>query len=103
MYAIDPITRRSDCLQQTQDQLVEAFINTNVAKSLGVKIGDIIKITIINNLDYKLNKIIKLPVIISNLIADGCILLNQVNLITAVGLSYNNVLLEKIVLENVHA
>ena len=103
LYAIDPITRRSDCLQQTQDQLVEAFINTNVAKSLGVKIGDIIKITIINNLDYKLNKIIKLPVIISNLIADGCILLNQVNLITAVGLSYNNVLLEKIVLENVHA
>jgi NADH-quinone oxidoreductase subunit G len=103
LYAIDPITRRSECLQTTKDQEVEVFINFNSAKLLEIKNGDIIKITLINNLDYKLSKIIKLPITISNKVADGCVLLKQVNLMTAMGLPYNNVLLEKIVLENAHA
>ena len=102
LYVVDPITRRSECLQKTNDQTIEAFINSNSATLLGIKNGEIIKITLINNLDYKLSKIIKLPITISNKIADGCVLLNQVNLMTAIGLPYNKVLLERIVLENAH-
>ena len=102
LYAVDQITRRSECLQQTKDAQIEVAINDQEAKLLGIKNGEVIKLTVLDDIDYRSSKILKLPIIISNKVAKGCVLLYQVNLTTALGLPYNNILLEKIMLENIH-
>ncbi len=102
LYTIDPIVRRSASLQQTKDAMVIVCINSKAAKILGVKNGDLIKITTVNNEDHTLNKILRLPITISNKVADGCVWLNQVDLTTAIGAPYDNLLLEKTILENAH-
>lgn len=104
LYAIDPITRRAECLQQTNDaKLALVAINSKTAILLGINHNEVIKITIINNIDAKLSKNFKLPVVIDDRVAEGCLLFNQNNISNFIIGNYNNILLEKLILENSHA
>lgn len=103
LYASDIITRHAEYLQQTKDAEMTACINSKSAELLGVSNKEIIKITTINNLNCKFNKTFKIAVTIDNKVANGCILIYQVNLTTALGSSYNPILVEKFMLETVHA
>lgn len=102
LYAVDIITRHAECLQQTKDAQMIAYINSKSAELLDVSNKEIIKITAINNINCKSTKVFKIPVVIDNKVANGCILIYQVNLTTSLGLSYNHILIEKIMLEKAH-
>ncbi len=99
LYATDPIIRRSKNLQETNDAAIEVLINPKAASFLDFKNGDIIKIISVDNLD----NIIQLPITISNKVPEGCVLINQVNTTTLVSLPYSKLMLEKIIVEKVHA
>ncbi len=98
LYATDPIIRRSKSLQETNDATIKALINPQSAKYLDIQTGDVVKIISYNNID----NIIQLPIIISSTVPEGCILINQINTKTLVGLPYSMLTLEKLILEKMH-
>lgn len=91
LYATDPIVRRSNSLQDTKDATIEILINQKSANFLDFKDLEIIKIISFDNLD----NFIQAPIRISNNIAEGCILINQVNTRTLIGVPYGRLILEK--------
>jgi NADH-quinone oxidoreductase subunit G len=92
LYSTDPIVRRAECLQKTKDASLEAVINEKYANKLSLYNGEIVSIRCYDHP----HTIIKLPIKINNIVADGCILINQVNIKTLVGTSYSKIMIEKI-------
>jgi hypothetical protein len=78
-------------LQDTKDATIEILINQKSANFLDFKDLEIIKIISFDNLD----NFIQAPIRISNNIAEGCILINQVNTRTLIGVPYGRLILEK--------
>lgn len=99
LYATDPIVRRSSSLQETKDAAIEILINQKSANFLDFEDLEIIKIISFDNLD----NFIQAPIKISNNVPEGCILINQVNTRTLIGIPYSRLILEKLVLEKSHA
>ena len=96
LYAVDPIVRRSNSLQETLDAKVQVLINPKSASYLNLYDNQVIIIKSYNN------KISQFPVKISHNIPEGCILINQVNIKTVVSIPYEQIVIEKATIDNAY-
>ncbi|MGI9214622.1 MAG: molybdopterin-dependent oxidoreductase, partial [Gammaproteobacteria bacterium] len=96
LYAVDPIIRRSNSLQETLDAKVQVLINPKSAGYLNLCDNQLIIIKSCNN------KIFQFPVKISHNIPEGCILINQINIKTVVSIPYQQIVIEKATIDNAY-
>lgn len=93
LYAVDPVIRRANDLQETIDAKVQAIINPKSANYLNIYNNQLITIDTYNK---KFNFNIK----ISSDIPEGCILINQVNLETLISIPYEKISIKASIIDN---